>query len=114
VKFFTTSKQHRKSIVAAAFLMLVLWLGTFALTALPELHILLHKDAQTLDHNCLITQLQQHSFTATGVTLVVQPICLNHFAPACAAEFQFLPTGDYLLLPGRAPPALSSSALVVG
>jgi len=94
--------------------MLLLWLVTFALAALPQLHSLLHKDAQTLNHNCLITQLQQHSLLSLA-TVAVAPapppldLSLSH-----SCNFEFLPTGEHRLAPSRAPPTFSSSAPVVG
>src|SRR5438046_10381187 len=61
MKFLWTTERQRGPVSAVAALMLLLWLGTFALAALPQLHSLLHKDAQALHHTCLIHQLQQHS-----------------------------------------------------
>jgi hypothetical protein len=115
VNFWSTS-QHPKwgGRLAIAGLMLSLWVGTFALTVSPELHRLLHQDAQGPDHNCLITQIQQHPLL-TGVVTITAP------APASAAittvprpEVRFLPACDYGVSPSRAPPLPSSSPTVVG
>jgi hypothetical protein len=94
--------------------MLLLWLGTFALTVSPQLHHLLHPDSQAPDHNCLITQIQQHPLLA-GFAAIAAPAP----APAvvtlvCSPEIQFLPAPDCRLSPSRAPPFLFSSPTVVG
>jgi len=94
--------------------MLVLWLATFALTALPQLHTLLHKDAQTLNHNCLVTQLQQHSITSAGTGILIPTPFISGLVASRPDEFPVLVSGDYRLSPSRAPPAFSSSAMVVG
>jgi hypothetical protein len=51
VKFWTASKPQRNAgRLAAVGLMLSLWLGTLALAAAPQLHRLLHNDAQDANH----------------------------------------------------------------
>ena len=100
--------------LAVAGLMLLLWLGTFALTVSPELHRLLHQDAQGAEHNCLVTQLQQHSLLA-GFAILAAPAP----APVLVAlvsypELQFVPACDYRLSPSRAPPFRFASPTVVG
>ena len=105
VKFWGTTKYPRPGgRFAVAGLMLVLWLGTFALTVSPELHQLLHSDAQSPAHNCLITQIQQQPLLA-GVAAITAPAPAPlEIAAACRAEVQFLPARDYQLPPSRAPP----------
>jgi hypothetical protein len=115
VKFWSTS-QHPKwgGRLAVAGLMLLLWLGTFALTVSPALHHLLHPDSQGPNHNCLITQIQQHPLL-TGVAAIAAPApVLVTAAAVCRAEVQFLPASDHRLSPSRAPPFLFSSPTVVG
>jgi hypothetical protein len=91
---------------AAAALMLLLWLGAFALVVSPELHEFFHKDCQSSDHNCLVTQIQQQSVLAGPAPVVIAPI-----APpmVSAAVYQRdvlpLPSCDYRLTPSRAPPS---------
>jgi len=88
--------------------MLVLWLGTFALTVSPELHRWLHQEADSAGHACLVTQLRQHSLLV-GVAPVVAPLLvLTQTATVESPEVQFLPSGDYRLSPSRAPPLISS------
>jgi hypothetical protein len=94
--------------------MLLVWLGTFALTVSPELHHLLHQDAQGPDHHCLITQIQQHPLLAGFAPIVAPAPVPVVVALVCSAEAQFLPTRDYRFSPSRAPPFLLSSATVVG
>ncbi len=85
--------------------MLLLWLATWALNVTPQLHLLLHNDAQSPDHNCLITQLQHHS-VLTGIAPVVVPTATTDWSePAGCPEFQLFGSFDYRLSPSRAPPA---------
>jgi hypothetical protein len=94
--------------------MLLLWIGTFALTVSPELHQLLHPDAQGSDHNCLITQLQQHTLLAGFAAIIAALPAPVVGTAVCRAEVQFVPAFDYRLSPSRAPPFLFSSLTVVG
>ncbi|HWV98930.1 MAG TPA: hypothetical protein VNZ64_04475 [Candidatus Acidoferrum sp.] len=104
----STTSRHRRngSPFAAVALMLLLWLGLCALEVSPDLHHFIHQDAQNPAHNCLVTQLQQHSV-------------LSGFVPAAApappavtrtlfsgGDFQFCPSFDYRLTPSRAPPSV--------
>jgi len=84
--------------------MLVLWLGTFALAASPQLHRLLHQDAPGPNHQCLITQLQQQPLLA-GVAVVSAPaMALGPMLSVAPAVCQFSPVRDCRLAPSRAPP----------
>ena len=115
VKFWSTSKHPRwGGRLAVAGLMLVLWLGTFALTVSPELHHFLHPDAQRPDHNCLITQIQQHPLLAGFATITAPAPVPVAVEMVWRAEVQFVPACDYRLSPSRAPPFLFSSPTVVG
>jgi hypothetical protein len=92
VKFWSTSKYPRwGGRLAVAGLMLLLWVGTFALTVSPELHHRLHQDSQGPDHNCLITQIQQHPLLAGFATIVAPATAPITVAGVCRAEVQFLP-----------------------
>ena len=115
VKFWGTSRHPRwGGRLAVAGVMLLLWVGTFALTVSPELHHLLHQDAQGPNHNCLITQIQQHPLVA-GFAAITAPLPAPVVgAVVCRAEVQFVPAYDYRLSPSRAPPSLFSSPTVVG
>jgi hypothetical protein len=94
--------------------MLLLWVGTFALTVSPELHRLLHQDSQGPNHNCLITQIQQHPLLAGVATIAVPVSAPAAVATILRAEVRFLPACDYGVSPSRAPPFLFSSPTVVG
>ena len=114
VKFWTASKRLRNFGVPAVVLMLLLWLGTFALAASPQLHRLLHRDAQSVNHHCLITQLQQHPLWvgfAPAVAPVTAPAVVTSFG---CADSQAFPHSDLRLSPSRAPPLLVSSITVAG
>jgi hypothetical protein len=115
VKFWSTS-QHPKwgGKLAVARLMLLLWVGTFALTVSPELHHLLHQDSQGSDHNCLVTQIQQHPLLAGFAVITVPAPAQAAVASIPRAEVRFLPVCDYGVSPSRAPPFLFSSPTVVG
>jgi len=93
---------------AASALMLLLWLGTFALTASPQLHTWLHPDAQNPGHRCVATQIQEHGviggFTPAVVPLPVPTILELVYCP----DSQFLPRFDYRLSLSRAPPLVST------
>jgi hypothetical protein len=94
--------------------MLSLWVATVALTASPELHLLLHRDADCPNHNCLVTQIQQHSLLA-AIAPITAPAPTPMVVPEVRrAEVQFVPAYDYRLSPSRAPPFFFSSLTVVG
>jgi hypothetical protein len=94
--------------------MLVLWLLTCALAASPQLHRLLHKDAQSPNHGCLFTQISQHLLApATGFVLGAKPEASAGMGMRLD-EFELLPSFDYLLSDGRAPPPSFASNAVVG
>jgi hypothetical protein len=84
--------------------MLALWLITCAVAASPQLHSLLHKDAQTPQHYCLFTQLSQHSVTVgSGIVLAPDPAPLVGKGVRLT-ESGILPSFDFVVSDGRAPP----------
>jgi hypothetical protein len=101
---------HGAAIRAAAGGMLSLWLGIFALTACPQLHELLHKDAQNPEHQCLITQIQHHQLLAGSIPVSAPVLSPAELDPIRPVEFQLFPASDYRLSPGRAPPIASLAA----
>ena len=97
-----------RRVIAGA--VLALWLGTMAILVLPQLHRLLHADADGLNHHCLITQLQKHhSAEASGSSAV---LVLPVLVPCAPGKLEvFLPSpADYLLCLSRGPPVLISSS----
>src|SRR5204863_8121607 len=99
MKFCSTSKRYRMLGVPAVGLMLLLWLGAFALTASPQLHRLFHRDAQSANHHCLVTQLQQHSLWAS-FSLAVAPVTPTLGLWYCFFDFQVLSHSVIGLYPG--------------
>src|SRR6266404_3833359 len=92
-----SKRQQSVGNLAAIALMLFLWLGTCALAASPELHRLIHKDAQAPVHNCLVTQLQQHSLL-TGFVAVAEPIApAVVVTQASSRDFELFSSFDYRL-----------------
>jgi len=114
VKFWTTSKWQRGGRVFAVGVMLALWLATLVVAACPQIHQLLHHDAQSATHSCLVTQVQQHLLTAGFATAVIPTPPPTGLGLIFFAESQFLPTCDCRLSPSRAPPLILSSTTVVG
>jgi len=98
------SASKRRAAVAS---MLLLWAGTCLIAASPQLHLLVHADAKAPNHQCLITQLHQHSLLSgsVGGSLPVPP---SSFAAdqAPPADPQFSAVFDYRLSPSRAPPSV--------
>ena len=94
--------------------MLALWLGTVTLAVSPTLHRLLHADAQSASHVCLITQIKHHPLLSSFVPVAAPLPTASAVEPAAPAILQ-LPRGcDYCTSPSRAPPAPLSSRPVVG
>ena len=100
--------------MVTAGLMMALWCVTIAFVASPELHRLLHGDAQNLDHQCLITLVQQHLFLGGGQTAVVPVVSPAEFGHALLVEAPACVARDYRVSPSRAPPALFCATTVVG
>jgi hypothetical protein len=85
--------------------MFSLWAAMCALEVSPELHRLLHKDAQEPGHNCFVTQFQHHSLLSGFVAAVAPAMPEVSGLLVSSADFQFRPAYDYRLPPSRAPPA---------
>ena len=99
---------NRRLIAAAV---IALWLGTFALLVLPQLHHLLHPDAAGPEHHCLVTQLQQHHLAgAPGSSSPLVVALLVSGQPAVAEAFLPSPA-DYRVSFSRGPPVLISFCL---
>jgi len=114
VKFWTTSRRRHLGGELAAGLLFSLWLLTFTLAAWPQFHQLLHHDARSATHSCLVTQIQHHLLATGFVAVAVPAPPETSVGPICFSEFFCLPTCDYRLSPSRAPPSVSSSIPVVG
>src|SRR6266852_340645 len=106
------TRRLRVGRVLVATLMAGLLFGTLALSAAPQLHRLLHQDANTLNHHCLVTQLNEHAvLVGCAAILAPAPPPISH-SLICSAYFQYLPTSDHRLTPSRGPPSASSITIV--
>jgi hypothetical protein len=85
--------------------MFSLWAAMCALEVSPELHRLLHKDAQSPVHNCLVTQFQHHSLLSGFVAAAAPALPDVSGVLVSSGDFQFRPSYDHRLPPARAPPA---------
>ena len=88
--------------------MLGLWLVLFALTISPQLHRLLHEDADGADHHCLVTQIQHQPVLSGFVAAVLPAAPVLETVCTPLADVRFVPAYDYRLSPSRAPPAAFS------
>jgi hypothetical protein len=104
----------RPAAVPAAVLMLLLWVVTAALAASPQLHGLLHPDAQNGDHHCAVTVLQQQSLLSVAPVVVLPLEPPQGLEVVLRPESRLLVSHDCPLLPGRAPPFLFPSTVAVG
>ena len=77
-----------------------------ALEVSPELHRLLHKDAQDPGHNCLVTQFQNHSLLSGFVPAVAPSMPEVSGVRLAVAVFSFVLLTITGCLPSRAPPAV--------
>ena len=102
----TAAHQRKASRRAAVAVMVSLWVTLWALEVSPDLHRLLHDDAQNPDHQCLVTQFQHHQLLS-GFVAAAAP-ALPETAPALtgSADVHFYPSSDYRLTPSRAPPSV--------
>jgi len=95
-------------------LMLVLWLGTAALAASPQLHQRLHKDSKNATHECLVTLLSKSQLLAGGAGSFVLALIPIFFGLLVTAESFHFTIIDYRLSPSRAPPLPLRCLTVVG
>jgi len=73
------SNNRRRAIVAAFVSVAFLW--TLALGASPQLHQLVHKDANRAEHNCAVTMIASGSYDhATHPPLVSAPVPAIQFS----------------------------------
>jgi hypothetical protein len=78
-----------------------------ALAASPQLHKLVHADADCADHNCVVTLFAAGHFAAADTAVVVVGIALLFGAVALLTETFLLPVAEYRFSPSRAPPIAS-------
>jgi len=107
VKLRVKSKHWRNgSRHGAVALMISLWVALWALEVSPDLHRLLHEDAQSSDHHCLVTQFQHHLLLSGFIADVAPaPPAVPSAVIGCGYS-RFYPSYDYRLTPSRAPPCV--------
>src|ERR1051326_8003753 len=108
-----TNGQRGIGKVLIVSLMLVLWLGTAALAASPQLHQRLHKDSKSLTHECLVTFFSKSHLLAVGTSSFVLALIPIFFGLLLTAEPFPFAIIDYRLSPSRAPPVRPCSNPVV-
>jgi len=97
---------HRKAGITLLLAVLVLVLN--AMAACPSLHELIHKDADSARHQCVVTLFAHGQVDSAAVEVVpVTPTVSIEFAPQFTF-FAFAPAIENLPA-GRAPPAAFSS-----
>ena len=97
--------KHRarsKSVVAG--LMLGLFLFVLAMANFETLHCDVHADAETADHQCVVTLLASGQIDTASCAISVSEISFPVLHVA-APKVLDLVSVDYSLLPGRGPPA---------
>lgn len=92
---------------AFSLLCLALFLFLQLLATVPELHRLVHHDADKEDHHCAVTLLAQGNvdLADTGIPPLVPSVSVFKNPPV---PVSILIVVDYQLLPGRGPPLLLS------
>ena len=83
------SNNRRRAIVAAFVSVAFLW--TLALGASPQLHQLVHKDANRAEHNCAVTMIASGSYDhAAHPPLISVPVPSVHFSKIPALTPQWV------------------------
>jgi len=85
--------------------MLLLWALMWGLSASPDLHRLLHQDAQNPEHHCVATQLQHKSVLTGFVAVVVPAAPSGTLCPLHPCDARVVTLFDGRLSQSRAPPA---------
>jgi hypothetical protein len=95
--------EWSKPLTGGLLVALVLLLN--AMAACPELHELIHKDADSTEHHCAVTMFAHGQVdTATVEVSAVTPAVSVEITPQIS--FSVFSTGIENLPPGRAPPAI--------
>jgi hypothetical protein len=91
---------------AGAMIFMVLFCSL--LSSSPNLHEAIHPDANNEHHHCAITIFAHgHADLTVGNPILGSPV-FREFQISAVFPRAILPSTDYLLLPGRAPPVLAS------
>jgi len=79
---FARSRNHGRAFVAVCIFAAFLW--ALALSASPQLHQRVHKDANRAEHNCAVTMITSGSYDHAAHTVLVS-------APVPALQFSKIP-----------------------
>src|SRR6266576_1091646 len=86
---FARSNNSRRAIIAAFVSVGFLW--ALALSASPQLHQRVHKDANRVEHSCAATMIASGSYNhAAHVPLVSAPVPAVHFSKIPALTPQWV------------------------
>jgi hypothetical protein len=79
---FARSRNHGRAFVAVCVFAGFLW--ALALSASPQLHQRVHKDAGSVEHNCVVTMITSGSYDHAAQSPSADP-------PATAVQFSKIP-----------------------
>jgi hypothetical protein len=79
---FARSRNHGRAFVAVCVFAALIW--ALALSASPQLHQRVHKDAGRVEHNCAVTMITSGSYDHAVQSPLVD-------APATAVQFSKIP-----------------------
>jgi len=101
------SSRSDRAIVATFLCLVFLW--TLALSASPQLHERIHRDANRIDHSCAITIVASGNYNhSPNAPLVSVPALLEQFSPVPALTPQWIESAFLLArIFEHAPPANS-------
>jgi hypothetical protein len=99
--FASLGKPGFASFLAA----LVLLVGVSAVS--PDLHKLLHPNANAPDHSCVVTTLTKGQVNAGPAALIIVTFVAALLGVALRSETFALPSADYRYSSSRAPPSRS-------
>ena len=88
--------------------MLLLWLGSFALAASPQLHHWLHEDSDNPTHDCFVVQLQQQPLLSDSLPLMVAAPSHSVLQLTVCGDLEPISPPRHLFSPSRAPPRQST------
>jgi hypothetical protein len=100
-------KQCWKSAAAIFLSGLILFLSVLAVS--PQLHKLIHANADAASHNCAVTLFAKGQVAATVGALTLINLVLFSGDIALLSETVLLPQADYRFSSSRAPPVSASS-----
>jgi hypothetical protein len=100
-KIFQPGKIARP---ASGFVLTALVLFLSFVGASPQLHRLIHPDADSAEHSCAITLFAHGQVAAANVSVAIVVLAVLFGGVALLAETLLLPLADYHYSPSRAPP----------